>query len=88
MDTRTRWIIGILVALVIGLVVGLIIVVGDNSNDSGTTVSIQSVSTPTQPTTSQTTTQTTPTQTTTIPNGGTPVPSPGGTSTPGGSGGL
>ena len=32
MNTRARWTIGILVALVIGLVVGLIIVAGDNGN--------------------------------------------------------
>jgi hypothetical protein len=87
-NSRTRWTIGILVALVIGLVVGLIIVIGDDNNDNTgtTTVPIQSVTAPTitQPTTtSQTTTSSTPTQT----NGGTPVP-PGGSTTPGGTGGL
>ena len=38
MNTRARWTIGILVALVIGLVVGLIIVIGDDNNNSGTTI--------------------------------------------------
>jgi hypothetical protein len=33
MDTRTRWIVGILLALVIGLGVGLVIVAGDDSDD-------------------------------------------------------
>ena len=83
-NTRARWTIGILVALVIGLVVGLIIVAGDNDNDkTSNTQPIQSVTTTASPTTSQTTTST-PTRT----NGGTPVPNPGGSTTPGGTGGL
>jgi hypothetical protein len=85
-NTRARWTIGILVALVIGLAVGLIIIAGDNGNNASTTVPIESISTPTAaPTTTfQTTTQ----STTTNQSGGTPVP--GGTTetTPGGSGGL
>jgi hypothetical protein len=85
-NTRARWTIGILVALVIGLVVGLIIVAGDNSKNASDTISIQSISTPTRAattTTPQTTTQST---TTTTPNGGTGVPR--GTTSPSGSGGL
>lgn len=86
MNTRARWTIGILIALVIGLVVGLIIVIGDDNNDNTQTVPVESTSTPTTSpaTTSQATTSTTPTQT----NGGTPAPEPGGTSTSGGTGGL
>jgi hypothetical protein len=38
-DTRTRWIVGILLALVIGLGVGLVIVAGDDSEDSTTVTS-------------------------------------------------
>jgi hypothetical protein len=86
-NTRARWTIGILVALVIGLVVGLIIVIGDDNKDnSSQTVPVESTAmTTTSPTTtSQATTSTTPTQT----NGGTPAPEPGGTSTSGGTGGL
>jgi hypothetical protein len=82
--TRARWSSGILIALVIGLVVGLIIVLGDNkSNNSSTPVPIQSITMPTvpTPTIAPTTTQST---TTTGPNGGTPIPSPGDTSTPAG----
>jgi hypothetical protein len=83
-DTRTRWIVGILVALVIGLGVGLIIVAADNSKDTTTTIPLGSTSTPTRSTTTETTTDST---STTTPNGGTPVP--GGTTAPGGgSGGL
>jgi hypothetical protein len=82
-DTRTRWIIGILVALVIGLGVGLIIVAADNSGETTTTVPLESTSAPTRSTATHTTTR----STTTTPNGGSPVP--GGASTPGGgSGGL
>jgi hypothetical protein len=36
MNSRTRWIIGLLLALVIGLAVGLVIVAGDDSKDSTT----------------------------------------------------
>jgi hypothetical protein len=82
-NTRARWTIGILVALVIGLVVGLIIVAGDNDNTSNTQP-IQSVTTTASPTTTSQTTTSTPTRT----NGGTPVPNPGGSTTPGGTGGL
>ena len=39
MDTRTRWIVGILIALVIGLGVALIIVAADDSGSTGTTSS-------------------------------------------------
>jgi hypothetical protein len=86
-NTRARWTVGILVALVIGLAVGLIIVIGDDDNkNASTTVPIESISTPTTSptTTSQTTTQ----STTTNQSGGTPAP--GGTTktTPGGTGGL
>ncbi len=35
MDTRTRWIVGILIALVIGLGVALIIVAADDSGRLG-----------------------------------------------------
>jgi hypothetical protein len=41
MDTRTRWIIGLLLALVIGLGVALIIVAGDDSDDSGEPVTTE-----------------------------------------------
>ena len=86
MNTRARWTIGILAALVVGLVVGLIIVVGDDSNDNGTTTApLESISTTVPQTTVQTTTQGT-ISTTTNQSGGTPVP--GSTSTPSGSGGL
>ena len=86
MNTRARWTIGILVALVIGLAVGLIIIAGDNGNNASTTVPIESISTPT--TAPTTTFQTTTQSTTTNQSGGTPAP--GGTTetTPGGSGGL
>jgi hypothetical protein len=85
MDTRTRWVIGLLVALVIGLAGGLIIVAGDSSDDASTTVTVKTgaprQSTPgnatlTEPTTSN-------------PTGGTPAPPAGGDSDPpNGSGGL
>lgn len=85
MDLRTRWIVGILVALVIGLGVALIIVAADDSNDSGdgaranpATEKLTEPTTTVSPTTSGTTT---------TPNGGTGVP--GGTTTgPNGQGGL
>lgn len=41
-DTRTRWLIGVLVALVVGLGVGLVIVAGDDSQDDETTVTVES----------------------------------------------
>jgi hypothetical protein len=85
-NTRARWTIGILVALVIGLALGLIIVAGDDSNDSDTnSISLESTQTSVPQTSVQTTTQQT-ISTTTNQSGGTPVP--GGTSTTGGSGGL
>ena len=86
-DTRTRWTIGILVALVIGLVVGLIIVAGDNSKNNGTTQSLPTTTTSTVTQTQPTTTQSTATNSTT-PNGGTSAPGSTGTTTPGGTGGL
>ncbi|MGH2983855.1 MAG: hypothetical protein ACRDK5_06340 [Solirubrobacterales bacterium] len=71
MDTRTRWIIGLLLALVIGLAVGLVIVAGDESDDA--TVTLQPTSETTESETTETeTTETTPTNT----SGGTPAPSP------------
>ncbi len=81
MDTRTRWIVGILLALVIGLGVGLVIIAGDDSEDS-TTVTIQ-----TAPERSESSTRSVPTST--GDTGGTPAP-PTTTSgaTVGGQGGL
>ncbi len=74
MNTRARWTIGILAALVIGLVVGLIIVLGDDNNDKTTTsVPVGSISTAAPQTTSETTTQGT-IATTTNQSGGTPGP--------------
>ena len=43
MNSRTRWIVGLLLALVIGLAVGLVIVAGDDSEDSAT-VTVESTS--------------------------------------------
>jgi hypothetical protein len=83
-DTRTRWIVGVLVALVIGLGVGLIVVAADNSKDTTTTIPANGPATAklTEPTTTSA-----PTTSTTAPNGGSGVP--GGTTAPGGgSGGL
>jgi hypothetical protein len=84
-DLRTRWIVGILVALVIGLGVALIIVAADDSSDSGDgTTANPATEKLTEPTT---TVSPTTTGTTTTPNGGTGVP--GGTTTgPNGQGGL
>jgi hypothetical protein len=84
MDTRTRWTIGILVALVIGLGVGLIIVAADNS-DEPDTVTVRT--TPTEST--ETGTESAPT-TTSEDTGGTPAPTitDEGVTTPGGQGGL
>jgi hypothetical protein len=85
-NARARWTIGILLALVVGLAVGLVIVAGDDSNDSDTnSISLESTPTTVPQSTVQTTTQGT-ISTTTNPSGGTPVP--GGTTSPGGSGGL
>jgi hypothetical protein len=83
MDTRTRWIIGLLLALVVGRGVALIIVAGDDS-DSGEPVTTESPSaTLTEPTTTPAPT----TSTATGATGGTPAP--GGTTTvPDGQGGL
>ena len=85
MDTRTRWIIGLLLALVIGLGVALIIVAGDDSGDSGESVTTESPSTATltEPTTTSAPTTSTATGTT----GGTPVPGVT-TTVPDGQGGL
>jgi hypothetical protein len=83
-DTRTRWIVGILICLVIGLGIALIIVAGDDSNDNGGT------STHVNPSTAKLTEPTTtaaPTTTSTTPSGGTPAPG-GTTSSPNGEGGL
>jgi hypothetical protein len=82
MDTRTRWVVGILIALVIGLGVALIIVAADNSGNDNTISSSSTLSTPTR--TQSTTTQAT-TTTSTAPNGGTGVPTD---TAPGGTGGL
>jgi hypothetical protein len=84
MDTRTRWIIGLLLALVVGLGVALIIVAGDDS-DSGEPVTTENTATATL--TEPTTTSAPTTSTATGATGGTPVP--GGTTTvPDGQGGL
>jgi hypothetical protein len=85
MDTRTRWIVGVLLALVIGLGVALIIVAADDSDDSepARTTANPATEKLTEPT--QTAAPTT--STSTGPTGGTPIP--GGTSTaPNGQGGL
>jgi hypothetical protein len=72
MDARTRWIIGLLLALVIGLAIGLVIVAGDDSDD-GTTVTVEGTTERTRPETTETT-ETEATET--APSGGTPAPSP------------
>jgi hypothetical protein len=87
-DTRTRWLIGVLVALVVGLGVGLLIVAGDDSQDE-TTVTVES--TEEDETTEATTTEETETvpeetvteETTTDQDGDT-----GGTKAPGAQGGF
>lgn len=79
MDTRTRWIIGILLALVIGLGVGLVIVAGDDAEDTET-VTIRDT------TTERTETRSIPT--TTDDTGGTPAPPTSGATTIDGQGGL
>jgi hypothetical protein len=78
MDSRTRWIIGLLLALVIGLGVGLVIVAGDDSEDE-TTVTVQSTLEETTETsaTETTATETAPTNT----SCGTPAPDSGKPST-------
>jgi hypothetical protein len=83
MDTRTRWTVGILVALVTGLGVGLVIIAADESNDTET-VTVQSTTDATESTTR-------PEPTTTDDNtGGTPAPGidEEGVTTPDGQGGL
>jgi hypothetical protein len=69
MDSRTRWIIGLLLALVIGLGVGLVIVAGDDPEDA-TTVTAQ----PTEPTRPEATEATETETTETGTSGGTPSP--------------
>lgn len=83
MDTRTRWIVGLLLALVIGLGVGLVIVAGDDSDDPET------VTVRTAPTERSEGTTTRSIPTVTEDTGGTPVPptNPSNT-TIGGEGGL
>jgi hypothetical protein len=84
-DTRTRWIVGLLLTLVIGLGVALVIVAADDSGEPAVTTVTTSTGpvTETEPTT--TAAPTTPTET--GPTGGTPAP--GGTTTaPDGQGGL
>ena len=72
MNSRTRWIIGLLLALVIGLAVGLIIVAADDSDDS-TPVTLEPTTESTRPEATETIeTETTETST----SGGTPAPSP------------
>jgi hypothetical protein len=85
MDARTRWIIGVLVAVVIGLGVGLIIVAGDNSKEITATVPVQPVTPQTQATPG--TTQST-LSAPINPSGGTSVPNPGTGTSPGSTGGL
>jgi hypothetical protein len=87
MTTRTRWIIGLLLALVIGLAVGLVIVAGDDGEESTVTVS-GPIDTPRSETT---TVRSTPSQTVPPESGGVPSPTPGsgsGSPAPDGSGGL
>ena len=83
MDTRTRWIVGILLALVIGLAVGLVIVAGDDTEETET-VTVRT--TPTERTESTTLSIPTSTEDT----GGTPAPGidEEGVTTVGGQGGL
>ena len=79
MNTRTRWTIGILLALVIGLTVGLVIVAADESDDPDT-VTVEATETePADTETQPTTTETTPEE------GGGTAPQDG---QPDGSGGL
>jgi hypothetical protein len=85
MDARTRWIIGILLALLIGLGVALIIVAADDSDDSEPARTTPNPAT--EELTEPTTTAAPTTSTSTAPTGGAPVP--GGTTTaPNGQGGL
>jgi hypothetical protein len=84
-DTRTRWIIGILLALVIGLGVALIIVAADDESGQVRTVTTERTPTRAEPTT--TAAPTTTTTATTGTTGGTPVPGET-TTAPDGQGGL
>jgi hypothetical protein len=83
-DSRTRWIVGLLLALVIGLGVALIIVAADDSDSGVTTVTTGPATvTATEPTTTEA-----PTTTETGPTGGTPAPGETTTTVPDGQGGL
>jgi hypothetical protein len=81
MNTRTRWIIGLLLAVVVGLAVGLVIVAADDTPSTTVTVSGTTDSLRSETTTLPTVTQTEPG------NGGVTSPGTDGGS-PGGSGGL
>jgi hypothetical protein len=70
MDPRTRWIVGLLLALVIGLAVGLVIVAGDDSGD-GTTVTVEPTTETARPEATETVETEPPPD-----SGGTPAPSP------------
>jgi hypothetical protein len=84
-DTRTRWVVGLLICLVIGLGIALIIVAGDDSDDSGSAGTAPNPAT--ERLTEPTGTTAPPATSTTTPSGGSPVP--GGTTTsPNGEGGL
>jgi hypothetical protein len=85
-DARTRWIIGLLLALVIGLGVALVMVAGDDPNDSGSSDTAPNPAT--EKLTEPTTTAAPATTTTTGTTGGTPVPGGTTTVTPDGQGGL
>jgi hypothetical protein len=85
-DSRTRWIIGLLLALVIALGVALVIVAGDDSEDSEPAVTAPNPAT--EKLTEPTTTAAPATTTTTGTTGGTPVPGGTTTGTPDGQGGL
>ena len=84
MTTRSRWTIGLLLALVIGLGVGLAIVAGDDSKEATVTVS----GTVDTPNSEATTIETTPTQTSDTESGGVSPPDSTATGPSDGSGGL